>query len=437
MIINNNINSAFPLRIPQQKAGRNTEHTHDIVILTGLRSWSLMSVVAVCSLSCGVRTPAPVGGDSIRQGPLYAVTAQILGDTPTSYVKLVSSIEDMGTATRDDAIEIAGRAIGFAPEKSGLLFTASSEGATITRWQLDGARLNMSGAISFAAYGVTAINAYPGQFQFISETRAYFIDDVTLQLLVWNPQTLTITKAIPLKDIAKPGWSVTIGLNSTLRDADFVFTASYYKEEQEVYDSETRVVFVDTASDEIVSVVSDSRCAYLIRSFQTSSGDIYFGSDVYAAAIKHTLGPSFAASSCAVRIAKGQRSFDAQNTIDFEARAGAPAGTLIPGPDGFAYLRQLQPALVPQGQLSPRELAAGPYWRWARISLSNTEPAELVTELPQAPSSILNYLVDGRVFTSASTPDYRETTLVELSAAGGPRPGLTFQGVPFSILRLR
>lgn len=58
--------------------------------------------------------------------------------------------------------------------------------------------------MSFASVGVTSLGEYQANFQFLSETKAYFFDGATAQIVIWNPEEMTVTGRIPLDAVAFP-----------------------------------------------------------------------------------------------------------------------------------------------------------------------------------------------------------------------------------------
>jgi hypothetical protein len=60
-----------------------------------------------------------------------------------------------------------------------------------------------------------------------------------------------------------------------------------------------------------------------------------------------------------------------------------------------------------------------------------------VDALEPSTSDVLWFQVDGKVYGTETTADYSETTLIELTADGGPRRALTAPGLLHGVTRVR
>ncbi len=58
-------------------------------------------------------------------------------------------------------------------------------------------------------------------------------------------------------------------------------------------------------------------------------------------------------------------------------------------------------------------------------------------DLPPSAAGGTEIAVDGAVYTSLSSQDFSETTLLEMTASGGPRPALVARGYLETALRAR
>ncbi|RYZ41879.1 MAG: MxcI protein, partial [Myxococcaceae bacterium] len=134
-------------------------------------------------------------------GSLYAITTQLLVEDPVqSYVVVTNQAEQTASLSLDNAIKVSGRALGVGIPKSGSLYVVSDESPVVTRYTLNGAGgLDAAGTVSFAPQGVTSLGEYQANFQFVSETKAYFFDGATAQVVIWNPTAMTVTGTLPLK----------------------------------------------------------------------------------------------------------------------------------------------------------------------------------------------------------------------------------------------
>jgi hypothetical protein len=385
--------------------------------------------------------PVAADGASPTAGALYAVSTQVIGPmSSTTYVALVPSLDTTEKIDLTKALELPGRALAVGPDRGGAMFVSGTENPTLTRYDVtpDG-RFVKGASASFAGVGLTSLFAYAEQFVFVSATKAYFFDDDTLQAVIWNPSTMTVTGTVSLAALNKPGWSVTFGIATLKRGNEVVLTTGYYDQKSQKNLRGVNVVFVDTATDQ-VTIASDDRCAYVASgSVLAPTGDIYIASDVWTSAIEEVLGAESGGPACILRIKAGERRVDPTFMVKHNERTGgAPAGSLLAGPGNTVFVRVLDRALLPSAKpKTVQELWGGAYWRWWALDLTGPGAMRVAAELPPGPASILQYQVDGRTLTNESSADYAMTTLLDLGAAGGAKRGVSMNGVPFAVVRVR
>jgi hypothetical protein len=401
---------------------------------------ALIGLVACGSDEATFRSADGAGVPTASGEPLYAVTTQIIGEDFTSYLVPVSSLAAGAEANLDTAIEFAGRAVGVGPSRGGVVHVATDQSPVLARYVAQGNGFALESELSFAGYGVTGLLAFSEQFVFAGADKAYFIDDDSDQIIIWNPSQMTLTRSIDLTPFARDGLGMTTGLTPRLWQGHLVFALSYFQEEEERYSQEATIVFVDTESDEIAAAVTDTRCSYLAASMQSTDGDLYLGSSAYTAAVRAVLGDQYGGPSCVLRVNAGSRVTDPGFSLDLVELAGGPAGDLVAGAGNRAFTRVLDPALAPATlPLTPGELSSPAYWRWAEIAdiTDRGTTLAMLSALEPGPSSSLSYVVDDRTLASQSSADYSSTTLIDLAAEGGPSLGLEVRGIPFSVLRVR
>jgi hypothetical protein len=410
---------------------------------TLIRAIVAPSCTALLALGCGgdESTISSSDGRSVNaSAPLFAVTTQVFGDVPSSYVALVSDLGAREEADLGAALEVPGRALAVGPQGGGYVLVATSEGPSLTRYDVlaDGTFVERA-ALSFANEGVSSLLAFAQQFVFVSRTKAYFLDDTDVaQIVVFNPEEMTIERTIPIEGVAREGFAFTYGLSAKQRGNELVLTASFYDDESSVFDAEARLVIVDTVTDSVKSVETETRCGYLLSSVESPSGDIYFAADIYTSIVEESLGDEFGGPSCVLRLPAGQSSFDPEFILDLEqATGGTIAGSLVAGNAGRAYTRYLDRSVVPEGAdfSDPAAASSLPYYRWAEVDLDGGTATPLLSLEPGAAQSV-EYSVESRSFIGISTADFASTTLLDF-ASDPPREGMTFAGVPFSIVRVR
>ncbi|MGK4004657.1 hypothetical protein WMF31_18635 [Sorangium sp. So ce1036] len=403
-----------------------------------------MILIVPCLAACGddedgggATSAAGAGGGGAASGPRFAITTQVLGsDTADSlsYVVVTDSLDAGTPLSLGDGIEIVGRALGVGPEGGGAVFVAGDAEPTVTRYDLqaDGS-LKKGSAVSFLGKGLASIGEYGGQFQFVSETKAYFFDGPTAQVVVWNPKDMTVTGDIPLDDLVLADATLTFSA-APLRQGNDVITFAGWRQGPEV-PSQAAIVVVDSATDE-ATVVTDDRCGYVRDGALGPDGKIYVATEAYGAAV-HRLNPDSAAAACMLRFDPETREFDPDFHVELSSLFdGSAAGSLIRGPGGEAFLRVLdEEAFEIKEDTHPRVLASAAAWRWASVTLGDEPTATVLGAEPTGGSVVMLELGD-RSFA----PLYQgqsSTTFLEITADGPGEATLSTEGLVFSAVKMR
>lgn len=383
--------------------------------------------------------------EAVADGRLYVVSTVVTtADTDIGYLVPVSSIEPGATFNLDHAIEVA-PSLAYANPGSSVLYTATQNDPTITRWHLDprGELVSETDTvISFANLGIS--HAWPlDASQVYSDEKAYFTDDAAGRVVVWNPKTMEITATIGL-DIESSG-ALVPSLSLTVRQ-DRVFVVVSWEEDYEKGDwsrfgDKVRVFTIDPAADQIVDTSDEPRCNSLTWSFQQSDGTAYLSPMSWFAPIRSMLGPEHGVEPCGLRIVPHEASFDQSYQVDLDALTGGrPTGNVFLVNDEVAFLRVWHSELVSplEGDKSNwQDVLAEAGFLWWKWQLG-AEAAEPIDDQSPGASEVSGLLeVDGKRYLPRIASDYSETTLDELDPEGALRPGLSGPGAIFSIVRLR
>lgn len=80
------------------------------------------------------------------------------------------------------------------------------------------------------------------------------------------------------------------------------------------------------------------------------------------------------------------------------------------------------------------DVSRAPAWHWWRLNLDTKMAAP--TTLAPGSAGATEFVIDGAVYTSISKEDFSETTLVEMTAPGAPKIGLSVKGYVHAGIRL-
>lgn len=404
---------------------------------THLRSWCLAASALALPLLAGCGEDKTEPGGTTPDTPMYAITTQIVTtDTPQSYIILTDTLDVPETLKLETAIELPGRALGVGITKSGSLFVGGSEAPTVTRYNLtsDG-KLEKAGTVSFEGKGVASIGEYQNQFQFISETKAYYFDGRTSQVIIWNPTEMTVTGTIPLSDITVSGAVLTFATQPIRRGDQVIMPLGWRPSTGVGITKQAGVIVVDSKAD-TATVVTDTRCGYVRDGVLGADGKVYLATEVYGAAVRRVAGGDTPVP-CLLRFDPQSLTFDGSFYQDLSALVGGgTAGSLLPGPNGTAFLRVFDESLfqVQQGT-HPRVLASASAWKWWQLRL-DTLAATPVAALPATTGSTFLFPASDRTIFTEFTNGSAATNLRELTDGSG-KVTANLPGISFSFLQVR
>ncbi|QAT85741.1 hypothetical protein EJ065_4183 [Corallococcus coralloides] len=404
-----------------------------------LLALSLAFTAAACSDDDGDNTPdAGTNTDAGTATPMYAFVAQVsVEGNATSYVVLTETLDPNTPLSTANATQINGRALGSGIAKTGSIFVSSSAGATVTRYNLTASNtLEKAGEVTFAGKGVTSIGEYQNQFQFASETKAYYFDGRNSQVIIWNPKDMTLTNSISLPELSIAGSSTTFASNP-IRVGTQVLMPVGWRAGAAVT-KQAGIIVVDTADDSAV-LVKDDRCGYVRDGIVGTDGKVYLATEAYGAAEKRVSGSNPSVPTpCLLKFDPATNTYDKDFFKELGTLTnGGATGSLLAGPNGTGYLRVLDETLYPVApDTVARTLASAVAWKWWKLDPAAGTPATLVDTLPASTGSSFLYELNGRTVFSEFTNNSGTTNYRELTDLTGNLVA-THQGLSFSFLQLR
>lgn len=376
------------------------------------------------------------GGGETVTASTFVIGTRVWDDTTTtSYFNVVSSLEQGTKVPRSQAIEMPGAAKLYAIAGIGWFGLGGGEAPTITRYGLDeDGQLEEQASINMLSYGVQSLW---DSLYVVSDTKVYYPDRDNKQLIVINPQEMRIEGAVALPETAREGFLSLYGYTPLLRGNKLIFSVGWF--DWNVNDEvlgETGLVVLDTESDTVDRFDVEERCGGITTGVTTSAGDTYFVSSALAG-VAHRLGRQ-PTTPCALRLKADDDAFDPEFLVELSELTGSEvAGEPIPASGDELFLRVFEESEATFSEESATwELTGQAAWYWWRWNVETGE-ASLVSELEPSTSDVLWFNVDGRVFGSQTTEDYSKTTLIELTAEGGPRAALTAPGFLHAVARVR
>jgi hypothetical protein len=294
-------------------------------------------------------------------------------DAYTGYLTVVDDISSSGSIELGRAVEFEGDIVWKATE-DGVVFVGQEGKSTIERWVVtaDG-DLEKDGEVSFQNFGVTdTLGGGRNVIQLVDADTAYYFDKENLQVITFDPESMTTGEAFSLGGLEEEG--ARVGLNFIHRDGDrFIVTARYWSDDENEYSLPlTRAAFVDSASG-TVSYADDTRCGEVAFNAVDADGNLYVGSHHgNAVAVAAGLAGDEPSDSCILRINKGAAEFDEDYYVDLtEISGGGIVGGLLQGPGDTAYVYAYAgPTITPENF---RGALRGEEWELHAIELGDEE----------------------------------------------------------------
>lgn len=384
--------------------------------------------------------PGASAGETGGASPtdLFVVGSQIF--TPdgmaASYLITTDALSGGRTLDTEGAPEIIGRALIAGPLRGGMVFVGTGDAPELTRYDLDAEGTLVEGdAVNFGGLGVGGIGEYASQIQFVSDTKAYYFDNRTHQLVIWNPDDMTITDTVDLAELAVEGALTVFAQHPPLEQDGVLFMPVGWRvmADNSIAPGAGMVV-VDTADDS-VAIATDERCGYVREAVAGSDGYFYLATEAYGAAFA-SVAPDVTPAPCLLRFDPEARAYDAAFSVELaDLVEGATAGSLIPAGEGEAFVRVLDPTL--SSEEVPRFIAGEPAWRWWRLALGDTPTGTLVDALPPTSASVFRFHTADRLLIPEAVEDGMATAFRDVT--GGEDGGIvaTAPGTVFSLVQIR
>jgi hypothetical protein len=396
--------------------------------------------ISAVSLSAALLAACGSGGDETPRvtddGPAYLVATRVWDDTvTTSYFHVVSSLESDATLDESRALEVTGAAKLYAVGDIGWFAVGGGEEPTITRYTLsDDGTLEEGARISLVDFGVRSLW---DTLYVVSETKMYYADREGGQLIIVNPTEMTVDGVIEIPEANREGYLALYGYTPIFRDDKLLFTVGWFDwEENDAILPETGLVVIDTTADSVERVDVDTRCGGITTGVVTESGDAYFVSSAMAGAA-HRLG-RLSTSPCALKVGADADAFDRDFMQPLADLTGSDVlGEPVPAGGSSVYLRVFDEsqATVTEESLT-WELTGQTVWSWWRWDTDSGE-AVRVEEIAPSTADASWFEVDGRLLGVETTESYSESTLIDLTAEGGPQAAISVPGFLHGVARIR
>jgi hypothetical protein len=392
-----------------------------------------LALSAVLAAGCGGADDA--GGPPVEAGePVYVMTSNVWGpEGATGYLYSVSSLAE-GEPSLERAIELPGGAWLTGRDGHRYVYVSSGDGGpTITRWEvLENGEFVEGPTISFAGLGLTMGMRF-GTAPMASDTKAYLVDFEEHRIATWNPREMSVGSVIELD--VEPRDGLPASIPTVVVHGSRLLVTVVWEDEWRFADS-SRVIAIDTATDEIVGTSDDTRCEQLAISSVASTGTTYYSPYAHAPVARSLLGDEYGTRSCALRVVPPGAAFDDGWDVDLGQLAGGrPAGEFVLASDDVGFFRAFYNEEVGATAENWQDKQGVPGYRWWRWEIGADEAEEIPGQSLTVEAA--HYEVDAKTYVGNPSDDWSSTSIVELDAAGALRDGITVEGTPGGVVRAR
>ncbi|MEM6291687.1 MAG: hypothetical protein AAGA54_10495 [Myxococcota bacterium] len=381
--------------------------------------------------------PGETEGDDEGEVPppptgLFAFSLRIPGDEVIAVAPFTETLDDQTSLDLANGLEIPNNGIAVAPDGPGGVVYAS-DGATprLTEFLIgDEGSVEQGRTVSFEGSIASANGVAAGNFVFVGDTKAYVVDTIEFNAVIFDPSEMLITGTIDLGELAEPGTFGIIGTRPVRRGSEMVISFSYLSIATG-FSPTSRIVFVDTDTDEVTEVLEVPDCSALTEMHVAENGDLYVASDT--ANVNNRLDERGGGRECLLRVPSG--SYEASDVWTYpELTGGWDGGGLIGLSDTTAFVRVIDPELIPDPLTVPAaQLDA---WYWAKLDLAEPGSVEIFDDRDPRGPSTQNLLIAGRRYATEINGDFSESRLVDFSS-GEPVLGLTTVGIIVNAFQVR
>jgi hypothetical protein len=396
---------------------------------------SLLASVLGTLPACGDGESSSTPSDSGRGGDQRWIVGGWITtvDEYTGYLTVLGDISSNGSIDRSQVVEFGGDMV-YASPGGGVVFVGLESAPIIERWGLDANNaLEKQDEVSLANYGVTStLGGGRNVMQFVAEDRAYYFDNENLQVVIFDPTSMTTLGSFSIAGLEQEGQE--LALNFVHRDGDrFIVTARYW----DLIDGTTtplvRAAIVD-ATNEAVAYIDDTRCGDIAFDATDDAGHLYLGSHpghaVYMAAGLDGEAPP---PQCLLRIKQGESQFDPEYFVNLSELSGGVVGGLLQGTSDRAYVFQYAGEPITQENWQPS--LRGNQWAIYSLSLgdeANTYAPVRGMDSITAYGDSFNTLVNGErtPFLIAVDADFSAGRYYDVSNIDSVVEALSFPGFP-------
>jgi hypothetical protein len=250
----------------------------------------------------------------VEDSPLYLVkTTDWSTDDGTTLLFLTDSLNSDTKFNAEDALAISGYHY-VAVNESGddedsAFYLAVDNTPTLQRYVVnDEGKVELDKELDFSAQGITDARNAMRAGKIFSADKGYFIDQVTMQVVVFNPTEMTFTTTIDLSEYAEVDYPNRWAIFPVIDGDRVVIPITFYGSDWSAA-ALSKLVIIDTTTD-TVTVDSSTLCGSVSGSAVDAAGNVYWATSADVA-VSYKLDPVNAAfAPCMIRMKSGAEGWD-------------------------------------------------------------------------------------------------------------------------------
>ena len=218
---------------------------------------------------------------------------------------VTDSLDQNTTFEESDALAISGNHYSVVVPSDGdaaasFLVGLGDESAFQRYVVSDTGEISLGNKIDFTNLGVADGRTLMRASKIMSATKAYAVDADSLQVVVFNPTAMTITKTISLASLDEATLPNRWSIFPTSNGDTFIAAISYYGANWEAV-AHTKLVAIDSTTDALTSDTSTD-CGGVSTSAKDAAGNIYFASHDDVALYYHLSDPYYQHPPCIIKV---------------------------------------------------------------------------------------------------------------------------------------
>jgi hypothetical protein len=270
----------------------------------------------------GSNGESPLGSINESGSHLVIVTERESPEANIQYLHVLDAWPENGEVDYGSAVELGEFVSSYALGSA--VFVHQPDDATVRKLVVGpGGVISVDETISFAAYGAAGGT---GDMVYVSKDLAYFVDEGSAQIVIWNPTTMLALGSAPITEeaLVRGALPAQISRGIGLEGTGFVAASWRDWETLEYHDAAAMGVF-DASMQPNFRIIEDERCASTVTTpFDGGDGFVYLISDA-ALGFDALANPNRTQKTlCALRMRPGADEFDPDFFVDLGATLGTP-----------------------------------------------------------------------------------------------------------------